>query len=223
MMADSTTLPQRSLGFCYIAHNCRLAYLFIPKAGCTSLINMLHMAELPGFASIGTSIHREASLPRAYAPTVPASYFRFTFVRNPYQRLLSFYKSKVRRFADPDPQVNQNLVRMGLSEGMPFAAMVEQLAAVRPAAMDLHCAPQHLFVEHLGDSVIDYVGKLENLSTDWKRVQARCPVVVPPLLENQKDGNGDEALYADARVLGLVHGIYQRDFELFGYDRKPVA
>jgi len=76
--------------------------------------------------------------------------FRFSFVRNPYHRLLSFYRTKVLKMADPDPRVNATLLRMGLREGMSFAAMLDVLASVPPRAMDLHCAPQVLFLYHRG-------------------------------------------------------------------------
>jgi len=102
---------------------------------------MLHALSIPGFQSIGTRIHREATLPRMGAPACPMGLFRFSFVRNPYHRLLSFYRTKVLKMADPDPRVNATLLRMGLREGMSFAAMLDVLASVPPRAMELHCAP----------------------------------------------------------------------------------
>ncbi|MBK8990270.1 MAG: sulfotransferase family 2 domain-containing protein [Gammaproteobacteria bacterium] len=94
---STASVPHASgncIGHFYVAKSVRMAYLSIPKSGCTSLINMLHTVAIPGFSTIGTRIHRESTLPRVPAPACPAGLLRFTFVRNPYLRLLSFYRAR---------------------------------------------------------------------------------------------------------------------------------
>jgi len=217
---STASVPHASgncIGHFYVAKSVRMAYLSIPKSGCTSLINMLHAVAIPGFSTIGTRIHRESTLPRVPAPACPAGLLRFTFVRNPYLRLLSFYRSKVLKMADPDPHVNMTLLKMGLREGMSFASMVEVLSTVPPRAMDLHCAPQILFVYHIGKPVVDFVGRLESLQEDWSELEARCGVHTGLLQENMKHGIDLIDEYRDPSVRARVHALYRADFETFGY------
>jgi len=205
------------IGHYYLAADRRMACLAIPKCGCTSLINMLHAVSIPGFRSIGTRIHREATLPRVAAPACPMGVLRFSFVRNPYHRLLSFYRTKVLRMADPEPHVNATLRRMGLREGMSFAAMLDVLATVPPREMDLHCAPQVLFLYHRGRPVVDVIGRLESLREDWSGLEARCGVHAAVLQENSKDSIELAGEYRDHGVRAAAHRLYRADFDTFGY------
>lgn len=205
------------IGYCYVAANAGMAYLSIPKSGCTSFINMLHAVAIPGFEAIGTRIHRESLLPRVYAPLCSGNLFRFTFVRNPYLRLLSFYKNKIMKMADPDPHVKRTLLNMGLREGMAFDSMVDVLSKVPPRAMDLHSAPQIMFVYDRGKPVVDFVGRLESVDTDWAEVESRCGVRTTLLQENMKSSIDLVTEYRIPDVRDKVFRLYRADFEMFGY------
>ena len=91
-----------------------LAYLNMPKSACTSILHHLvdmradtDPAPTAGLLEDGSDAVHGFSPPYAHLeyffgrwpldhPPIPSSFITFTFVRNPYARFYSFYKSKIK-------------------------------------------------------------------------------------------------------------------------------
>jgi hypothetical protein len=163
-------------------------------------------------------------------------WFRFCFVRNPYDRLFAAYKSNIMQEMDPPSpyytQVKDKIRDLFDYEGRTnkpnavisfadFVSYVEQTVAHIP---DYHWSP---ISWGLRPDLIDYdfVGYVENFEADFKTVLQRLNVtdeIMPDLLKpvNQSSVQGIplSAVYS-WDLAERVYNIYKDDFESYGYEK----
>lgn len=162
--------------------------------------------------------------------TLPG-WFRFAFVRNPYTRLYSAYKSKIGNpQAEPFYQIAQDEIRDAFNYPGPdrqdrfTVTFPDFVHYVRTGARsgDSHWCVQNL---RLMQDLIpyDFVGRYESFGSDFRHVLKR--VNAPPsVLEiasevrGKSTGISHTAAY-DQELADIVYEIYYEDFDGFGYDR----
>ena len=130
--------------------------------------------------------------------------FTFTFVRNPWDRLVSAWKH-----FHPD---------------WPFEQYVKHIATVlfdRDSKFwtDVwHTLPQygHLHDDR-GQLVVDLVGRFENLERDFNLILTKigAPKIELPMLNRTKHSHYSE--YYTPSLVDIVEDLYQKDIEAFGY------
>jgi hypothetical protein len=140
-----------------------------------------------------------------------SDYFKFGFVRDPYDRLFSSWAEHKRQHKlDRDTDFN--------------AWAVQHLTPsnVRFDWRYTHFCPQHYFFYKNNELYADFIGRYEHLEEGWHYVQAALGVEVQSLghsKDQTKYDTGPRLTINDLspQVLGLVNTLYRRDFELFGY------
>jgi hypothetical protein len=164
-------------------------------------------------------------------PTKAESAFIFTFVRNPFQRIVSAYLNKVVKQSD---EVWSSFAgRQSIDPKIPisFDEFVELLAGVPAEESDPHWRPQHLNIL--------YPFVQPNLLADLEYLDSEMPKVLAHLLPNtapkvfQARSHHTKArvewrsYFADASTVGRTLQIYSADFEAFGYapnlDADPAS
>lgn len=168
--------------FNYLSHisiKNRYVYLMTPKVACTYILGVLDSVERTNlyynWAPIINPHDREGSL--LLMPDLLSlqditdvflsrNYTRFTFVRNPFTRLLSGYIS---HFVMAPSFIRDNfVVRYGLRsfENVTFNTFIECITSDdKPATMDVHWRSyEHLL--HGGKVPVDFVGRFECLNAD---------------------------------------------------------
>ena len=114
-------------------------------------------------------------------PDFDPSYFSWTFVRHPYTRIASaYYYGKKRHSKDIQTWWKNNRASFpefieDLHRNMPRNAFNER--AEPDHSKMIHLYPQTYFIKSR-DHQMDYVGKFENLESDWKRIITRIRIVV---------------------------------------------
>lgn len=154
--------------------------------------------------------------------------FRFTFVRNPYHRLVSAYRDKIL-----DLNGNQALTPFRHNLNFPaagaptFEQFARQVAASRDEGSGRHWMSQYRLT--LSDLIaFDFIGKVENFGPDFALVLERIglsPANIPEVddlnrsraLPPPQDGGAGGPYTAE--LASLVYDRYRRDFEHFGYAR----
>lgn len=203
------------------------AYFVVPKVACSSVKTAL----LPVFgmepptdgaygvhALFDNSPHQidKAALTDGLKGRY-AGHFKFVFVRNPWDRLVSCYSQKLA----PDGQGlgRENYAGQRFYVGMPFGEFAEAVCRVPDRRSNPHWRSQHVVA--CGDGgrkrvLADFVGRYERLEEDFAFVARRLGLDggLPRLLPS---GRGDYRDFYDRKLAERVAERYRLDLDIFGY------
>ena len=151
-------------------------------------------------------------------------HFKFAFVRNPWDRLVSCYAQKV-AFVPKDPRFKPaNLNPPGQDRFypfMPFAEFVEAVHATPDEEANIHFRSQHAVVcDPRGEIMADFVGRFERLREDFVHVAAGIGapgLELPHRLKSEARESSPYTDFYDERLKRLVGVRYEQDIETFGY------
>ena len=170
------------------------------------------------FWSQGT--HGETSMTDKYSARMcRGTHFSFSFVRNPFDRLVSAYNNKILELDEvPGP-----MQAMGLSHNMGFPAFLETIVGAVDAAMDVHLLPQSSILCLDGQLIPNFIGRLETMATDWQHLESCMKREGLPSLGNlpeknrrRSDDRSDVSQYfSDPGLVQLVVDRYGDDLDLF--------
>lgn len=132
------------------------------------------------------------------------SYFKFAFVRNPFDRFVSYCAFITRDQGDfkRDPK-----------------GVMRQFLFTAPPQQHVLFQPQNSFVTAPdGRLLADYVGRVEQMQQSFDEVCERIGIGTTTL---EKVNSSDRGNYRDYYDQSLIDGVaerYARDLELFGYE-----
>jgi hypothetical protein len=210
-----------------------------PKVGCTTIKRTLHAFEGLPPAEPWWNVHetgdelRLAHFAEADQRTLLTSpdVLRFAFVRNPYDRMLSAWKSKILRNDDQYERL-QASVRAAYSyppaTTVSFGDLVRHVATDGP--FDAHWERQ-VDVLAWGRITYDEIGRFENFAADFNAILTRldAPSDVLELAAQVTNPTSELPMAAayDSELAAIVYDYYRDDFETFGYARdswyQPVT
>jgi hypothetical protein len=133
-------------------------------------------------------------------------YFSWTFVRNPYDRLVSSYINKV---------VDKH--QGGLKKYRhikTFKEFVHKLENVSGKTCDRHIRSLYTFFP----PDIDFIGRFENLQSDFNLISERLGVSDENLPHINKTNHKHYTEYYDDETVEIVKEKYADDLEMFGYE-----
>jgi Sulfotransferase family len=166
-----------------------------------------------------------------------------TFVRNPYDRVVSGFMQLCRdasvipqlQFADRDmklfildqvAQNTQDIIRSSYNLNAWFLNL-SPYKILDSTSVTFLLQPAHIWTQ-LGNQKIDFIGKVENFEADFEKLKSRYGIG-PTSLEsvNQSDLKATAVPAAPYRYAQRLHSktiarindIFSQDFELLGYDR----
>ena len=143
---------------------------------------------------------------------LPDALLRFTFVRNPYQRFLSFYKSKIQDQQRPGDFYQ----RFGLHAGSSLDETIETITSLDVRELEHHSQPQAHIALLDDEPLVDFVAKLEDADTQWPVI---CRIVnYDVALPRRNVSREGSSLTLSAQQKAKLYRYYEADFEIFGYD-----
>lgn len=218
-----------------ISHELKCIYIHIPKTAGTSvescfgehksmderlkqdhrtLINIKHSVPPWQLGSLSPVkyikyINQRRKAKRDHVQVLNAqqfeTYFKFAFVRNPWDRVFSWYRNVMR---DPLHQEELNV-----KPDLPFNVfMQEHLSqwALRPQT-------DWLFDEN-NKIGVDFVGRFENLNEDFQHIASMLKlgdIELPNFLDSGKPEYRDAY---DNKTKDVIYQKYKKEIELFNYD-----
>ena len=139
----------------------------------------------------------------------------FTFVRNPLARLYSCYVNKI-----TDRKVSggkDEFAHWGITLDTSFENFVRIIADTPDEAADRHFRSQSWFVSNGDELVVDYIGKLESLSDDWKTLQERHGFPSLPHINKSTPSKTHIRDRYTKETYAMALSRYEKDIELLGY------
>ncbi|RVT80651.1 hypothetical protein DXV76_20990 [Rhodobacteraceae bacterium CCMM004] len=218
----------------YISMAHRYMFHAVGKAANSSVKAMLYEREIAGtFVRAVPSVHDRNMSPLISPYQLHADdlervltgeeFFRFTFVRNPYSRLLSCYLDRIKAHST---RPYKELIRaMGRKQGYEptFEEFVRTICTQTSKQQNNHWRVQ---ADDAMTSVVDYhmVGRQESFAADFVRIHMR--IFGAPPAEGAVDVNASPSSTSAAQrlaeywtddLVALVRKRYAADFDVFGY------
>lgn len=199
-------------------------YFPIPKVANSSLT--IACAELLKIEVPEDSMSARQLLPyiKLNQVTQYQDYWKFCFVRNPWDRLVSCFSEKIKR-KDYNLEghfvngVAQGLLKYGnFRAKMPFDEFVQAVVQIPDVKADSHFRSQYTFVTNQsGKLVVDFVGKLETISEDFSIVCNKLGVNNVMLPHKLKSSRTEYREYYTPKLQETVAERYSKDIALFNY------
>jgi len=234
-ISEGMNLPFRKANYlCHLSNRHKYLYVATPKVACTVIKHSLQQAEMDGtlvFRQYGDEHFPTLSPllaplddPKLYFAALKTDdWFRFTFVRNPFSRVLSCYLDKI---VNSVLERNRLLPEIGIdpAAGIPsFSDFLKGIAGQTEDQCDIHWAPQSWLTQPQ-TMHYHFIGRLERFDTDFQQV---CQVLgIAPetgAARHSTDAAQKLAAFYGGEEIELVRMIYARDFTDFGYDSQHLT
>lgn len=212
----------------------RYIYFEVPKAGSTSILQALHALELADLPDSVELDYHPASITSPFVKPYQLSrdhflallhdpdFFKFSFVRNPYPRILSAYLDKI---LSPDPEIaayHRDQLTLPLGRSVSFDEFLQGVSMQDAQAMNKHWRPQ-VYQSMSAFCQLDFVGKVESFETDFayvaQRIDADLPAIGHIAPHATKARTRVSEFYDDAAI-DLMQATYADDFGTFDYDAR---
>lgn len=188
-----------------ISHEYKFIFVHIDKTGGTSCIN----AIFP-YIKVGQSGHdfynKHIDI-TYYINTFEnhQEYFKFTFVRNPFDRALSKYFHHYHRPTGGGTKIEKK------AREMQFKTWVKKggLKVFKP---------QYNFMYKESKLLVDFVGRFENLQEDFNIVCDKIGIPRQQLPHKNQSKHKHYTEYYDDETKEIVAEKYAKDIEYFGYE-----
>lgn len=184
-------------------------FVHIPKCAGVSVCRSL-------FGDFGAGHYPLTTFRKVFSPTDYSDYFKFAFVRNPWDRLFSAYRFLKRGGFNP---VDRRWAEQHLAGYHNFGDFVRGWVTPDNVRSWVHFRPQCDYLQ-VPDGIpgIDFIGRFENLEADFARLCERLGLQRQLETLNTDDSAiQDYTDFYNAETRELVADVYRQDVIGLGY------
>jgi len=185
-------------------YECYKTFLIhVPKCGGSSIKHVLQNKA-------GYVVHGHTSA-LGYKQTHPAlfdKYYKFAFIRNPFDRLVSVYHFSKR--------VQERAFRVNLDASKTFGAFVDKVCEHFNKLMccEVLCPQVTFITDEMGSVVVDDLFLFEDMDWAWSIISKKIGCM-EPLGHRNKTNHEPYMHYYTDELKSKVYGLYYEDFQLY--------
>ena len=191
----------------FLFENYQCVFIHLPKAGGATIRNGIFKSEYTG--------PRFSTIPKEWD-----SLFTFTFVRNPYERIVSAWKMFTSGMESSNWSYNRNkdfkdisfydFICIATDSSIDHTDRHDLKSILRhhtlPMSDNYHCA-----------QYADYIGRFENYESDLKEILSYLSVDNYTITKHNVTSKGNYTKYYDQKCYNLVTKHYAKDLNLYNY------
>ena len=161
-------------------------------------------------------------------------YFSWTIVRNPFDRLASVLGAW--RWKNVHKEMNDilDLVELGSKLNWKLSEMFNvvsqdiqrsDLWQETDMAILCHLVPMSLYIQSWDKAInkkLDFVGRFENLTEDWKFIQEKVCITDKLMLLNKSEHKSYQKYFNRKRIADRAIQLYEEDFNNFKYHKGII-
>ena len=185
----------------YSSNKLKYCWVRVPKCGGSTITHYLQKHARP-------THHEWAGSHSGWQ-----DYFKFAFVRNPWDRLYSCYNNKVLM-----GDVNCSKYLQAFAKTKPsFRDWIKEISREDNILKDRHFSPFHTLLINKDFKSMDFMGKIENFKEDFNFVCDKIGISREKLPHKNKTKHKHYTEYYDEETKQIVAEKYAKDIEYFGY------
>ena len=195
-----------------INHTHKFVFVAINKTGSTtihtSLSNLCSQDSkgLHPHSSLSQILHKDNSI---------SNYFKFAFVRNPWDRCMSIYFYRRKKYGQ-----YKNTSFTKFIKELPDRTFLDwyHVNVTDPFAPPVSL-PQFFFLANKSEKIsMDYIGRFENLQEDFDTICDKIGLPKQQLPHENKNKHKHYTEYYDEETKSIVAEKYAKDIEYFNYE-----
>ena len=190
-----------------ISKKCKLLFVHIQKNGGTSLQRLI-MQQIPS-AKLWKGHHSDIRRAEKELGTALAKYYTFAFVRNPWDRMISWY-SMIEQTYQGRPIVRDAM------EDVPFRRFIRQHIGKTPHKIIAKPQVDYL-VGANGQCLVENIYRFEKYEEECQRLCDRIGLDASQISHRNPSDHRHYSTYYDAETQQIVAEHFAADCEAFGY------
>ncbi len=199
-----------------INHKYKFIFVHIQKTAGSSIANVLSNID-------GT---KRILYPHSFINSIDFEkyneYFKFCFVRNPWNRLFSWYKMMLKKgvhnyFSDYLLNNSSNF-----SEFLDLTDIIYEKSnlewnGIHPYPKSISFNQLDYITDVNGNLLVNFIGRFESLEEDYNKIMEKIGIPNLPLPHINKSTNGEYKYFYTDSDIEKVYNMYKRDIDYFGY------
>jgi hypothetical protein len=183
-------------------------FVHIPKCAGISVCKTL-------FGNLGGGHNSLEQYTYIFPPKELLGYFKFTFVRNPWDRLVSAYHFLQKGGISNE---DRSFYEKNLAKYKDFDDFVLNWVNKENIMLGPHFWPQTYYIKDKRNKVkVDFIGKFETIDEDFKFVCEKLGVPSISLAKTNKSVRKNYQEYYTDETAGIVANVYKQDIKELGY------
>ena len=180
-----------------ISHEYKCIFIEVPKTGSTTIRSIIGRTKKPHLDIL--QIKKQVTIKQFN------QYFKFGFVRNPWDRAVSLYNR------NEGIQLKNKMSFVNFIKWHNYATDTCTHPSQKKYQLDF-------FTDSVGELLVDFIGKFENLQQDFNIICDKIGIPQHQLPHINKSNHKHYTEYYDDETREIVAEKYAKDIEYFGYE-----
>lgn len=171
-------------------------FVEVPKTGSTSVRSIIGNPNRPhkSISEIKFIVNKEKF----------ESYFKFGFVRNPWDRVVSLYER------------NEGQKKKKIYSFIDFVKWIKFASSTCVNSLP-HRNQLDWLVDHNGEISVDFIGRFEKINHDWDIIQEKIGTNIKLPILNKNANKKHYTEYYDDETKTIIYEKFSIDIEFFNY------